>query len=76
MKAYLRIGADTLDAAKRYPSMRAAIEAYAEVARELARYDQRIEASLHFARNREELQEYPDRLLSLTVRGAIKCERT
>jgi hypothetical protein len=76
MKTYRRIDADTLDDAKLYPSMRAAIEAYAETARELDRYGQKCEASLHFARNREELQEYPDRVLSLGPKGGIKVERT
>ncbi len=75
MRTYLRIDADALDAAKRYPSMRAAVEAYADTARELARYGQRCEASLHFANNRDELQEYPDRLLSVGPRGGIKVER-
>lgn len=76
MKTYLRIDNDTLEEAKRYPSMRAAIDAYAETARELDQYGQRCEASLHFARNREELQEYPDRVLSLGPRGGIRVDRT
>ena len=76
MKTYLRIDNDTLDEARLYPTMRAAIDAYAETARELARYDQACVASLHFARNADELDEYPDRILSLTPRGAVKVERT
>lgn len=76
MKTYLRLGADTLDEARRYPSKAAAIAAYAETARELARYGQPIEASLHYAEKRDTLAEYPDFILYLTARGAVRCERT
>jgi hypothetical protein len=76
MKTYLRLGADTLDQARQYPSKKAAVAAYAETARELARYGQPIEASLHYAEKRDTLHEYPDYILQLTARGAVKCERT
>lgn len=76
MKTYLRLGDDTLEEARRYPTKAAAIAAYAETARELARYGQPIEASLHYARTRDALHEYPDYILSLSPRGAVRCERT
>lgn len=76
MKTYLRIGTDYLDDAKRYPSKKRAIEAFHKVASELARYDQHIEASLHYARTKGELQEYPDFILSLGPRGGVRVERT
>jgi hypothetical protein len=76
MKTYLRLGSDTLDEARRYPSKKSAIAAYAETARELARYSQPIEASLHYAEKRDTLHEYPDYILSLSPRGAVRCERT
>ena len=75
MKTYLRLGADTLDQARRYKSKAAAIAAYAETARELARYGQAIDASLHYARSRDALHEYPDVTLGLSPRGAVRCER-
>lgn len=75
MKTYLRIGSDYLEQATAYRNKRAAVEAFAETARELARYDQRIEASLHYANNRDELAEYPDFVLSLGPRGGVKIER-
>lgn len=76
MQTYLRLGADTLDEARRYPSKKTAIAAYAETARELARYGQPIDASLHYARSRDDVHEYPDYILSLSSRGAVRCERT
>ncbi len=75
MKTYLRIGSDYLNDAKRYRSKNGAIEAYRLVATELARYEQRIDASLHYARNHDELHEYPDFVLSLGPRGGVKIER-
>lgn len=74
MKTYLRIGSDYLEDAKRYPSKRAALAAFREVAEELARYGQRIEASLHYANNKEELAEYPDYTVALGPRGGLKVE--
>lgn len=76
MKVYLRLGADALTDAKRYRTKADAIAAFKAVAEELDRYGQRIEGTLHFARNREELAEYPDRLLELTARGTVKESRT
>lgn len=73
MRCFLRVGNDYLEDAERHATK--AVAAYAETARELARYDQRIEASLHYAATRDELQEYPDFALSLGPRGGIRCER-
>lgn len=75
MKAYLRMASDYLDEAKRYPSKRAAVEAFTDAARELNRYGQRLEASIHYARNREELNEYPDFTLQLGPRDGVRVER-
>ena len=75
MKTYLRIGDDHLEQAKRYASKSAAVDAFLEVARDLDRYGQRIEASLHYARTKAELVEYPDFILSLGPRGGLKIER-
>ncbi|CAB5194981.1 hypothetical protein UFOVP171_41 [uncultured Caudovirales phage] len=73
MKTYLRLGADTLEQATRYPSKKAAIAAYAAIARELDRYGQSIEATLHYARNADELAEYPDFHIYMTDVGIIRC---
>jgi len=75
MRTYLRIGSDYLEDAKRYASKSASVAAFLEVARELDRYGQRIEASLHYARTKAELVEYPDLILSLGPRGGLKIER-
>jgi len=49
---------------------------FLETARELDRYGQSITASLHIAKSEDEIQEYPDFVLSLTKRGNLKCEST
>lgn len=71
---FLRMGGDYLDDAKPYATKQAAIEAYAETARELARYGQTTEASIHVAESFDDLQEYPDFALSLGKRGGVKIE--
>jgi len=76
MKVYLRIGDDPLEDAQPHRSKAEAIAAYADVARELARYDQRIEATIHVAKTAEELTEYPDWVLTLSPRGAVVVTRT
>lgn len=72
---YLRFERDYLEDAKRYRSKRDAIYAYLECARSLAHFGQAIEASLHYAESANELQEYPNFVLSLGSRGGIRIER-
>ena len=74
MSYYLRVGSDDLDAAERHRTKADALAAYAEVARELARYDQRIEATVHIAEQRRLVCDYPDFVLSLGPRGGVCCE--
>ncbi len=52
-----------------------AATAFARTARELWRYGQRVEASLHFLKYNGTWEEYPDYLLSIGPRGGIKRER-
>lgn len=73
---FLRMGSDYLEDAKPYRSKRAAVDAFADTARELARYDQRIEASVHIAPTMAEVVEYPDFVLSLGPRGGVRVEST
>lgn len=75
MKTFLRLGADTLMAAQHFQSKAAAVEAYAKAARNLARFSQYIEASLHYAKNTDKLNEYPDFVLSIGPRDGIRCDR-
>jgi len=76
MKTYLRIGSDSLEQATAHRTMADAVAEFEEAARELDRYGQAIEASIHFAPNRAAIAEYPDRVLSLGPRGGVKIERT
>lgn len=69
--AWLRLGDDCLDDARRYPSRTAAVVAFREIAQELWRYGQRIEATVHLAATRGELAEYPDWVLSVGPRGGV-----
>lgn len=76
VSTYLRIGSDTLAQSVGYRSQTRATQAYEKVARELDRFGQRIEGSLHFANSRDEVVEYPDRILSIGPRGGLRIERT
>lgn len=69
---YLRLGSDGLDQARRYRTRADAVDAYGAVARELARYGQGLDASVHLAPTRAELVEYPDLVLSLGSRGNVR----
>lgn len=75
MIIYLRFASDYLSESLRFESKKAAIDYFADTARELARFDQKIEASLHIGQSLEEIVEYPDFVLSIGPRGGIVCER-
>lgn len=72
----LRYQSETLDEAKGYQSKWAAVDAFEKTARELDRYGQKIEASLHLQGDGpDEYDEYPDYVLSLGPRGGLRVER-
>lgn len=71
---FLRLGSDYLEDAAAYRRKSSAVAVFAESARELARYGQRLEASIHVADTRDELAEYPDFVLSLGPRGGVRVE--
>jgi hypothetical protein len=73
---FLRIGSDSLEQAIKCHSLRDAKDHFAEVARELDRYGQEIDASVHISDKRSTISEYPDYVLSLGPRGGIRVERT
>lgn len=75
MKYFLRIGDDTLDDVIACKSLRDARLEYAEVARELDQYGQKICASVHIAETADDCAEYPDYVLELGPRGGINCQR-
>ena len=76
MPYYLRMGPDYLEQAVGFKSKVAALGEFHATAHNLARYGQRVEASLHIADSKDALQEYPDFILSLGPRGGLRCERT
>ena len=73
---FLRIGNDYLEQAQPYRTLAEAKAAYKEVAAELARYGQAIEATIHMADNAEDTVEYPDFLLTLNEHGRVVVENT
>ena len=75
MPYYLCIGGDSLEESERCDTLRDAILTYREVANELGSYGQRIDATVHKAPKRSEIDEYPDYVLSVGPRGGIRCER-
>lgn len=72
---FLRVGSDDLGDAIAYATKRDACEAFKRVARELGQYDQEIDGAIHYARNKNELNEYPDFILSLGTRGGLRIVR-
>lgn len=74
MKAFLRYQNDDLSDAKRFDTKAAAMAAFEATARDLARYGQPIEASLHYADTLDDIGEYPDAILSLGPRGGLRCD--
>ena len=76
-RCYLLFCGDMPEKAEPHRSIKDARDAYLKVARELDRYGQRIEASLHFVDTLDgNFAEYPDRVLSLSERGALVEGRT
>lgn len=75
MKAYLRYPDVHLQHAQVFRSVAATCRAFKRTADELGRFGQTIEASIHIAKNRSELVEYPDYVLSVGPRGGLKKER-
>ena len=71
---FLREGSDYLEDARRMPSLAAAKEEFRLAAEELIGYGQPHEATIHIAKTKEELVEYPDFVLSLGPRGGLRCE--
>jgi hypothetical protein len=73
---WLRMGNDYLTAAKPYRTRARAVAAYLKTARELARYGQRMHATLHMTdSDRDEPDEYPDWLLELGPRWGFRMTR-
>lgn len=73
---YLRMGDDPLDDARWYPSVRAACDAFEDVARDLNRFGQKIEASVHRSDTSYEVAEYPDYVIALGPKGGLRRGRT
>jgi len=71
---FLRLGPDTLDDVLKFRTKAAAVDHYREVAEELSRFDQGIEASLHRASSRQAVEEYPDFVLCLGPRGGVQLQ--
>jgi len=71
MKCYLLYQSEYLEDATPCRSVAYACDEFRATADELARYGQRIEATIH--RDRE--TEYPEFVLSLGPRGGLKIER-
>lgn len=76
MAYYLRIGDASIEDAERHLTLGDAKASFMEAANELYSYGQPIEASVHIADRKSNVDEYPDYVLSLGPRGGCKCERT
>lgn len=74
-RCYLRFDTDPLHRAKPCRSIAKARAKFERTAKALDSFGQRIEATLHFAKRPEQLDEYPDRALRLGKRGGVVVER-
>lgn len=76
-RCYLRMGDDYLEDAVFCEKLGHALSDFWSTARELSRYGQRIEATIHFVDKKgDEPGEYPDRVLSLGPRGGLVVSHT
>lgn len=76
-KCYLLMSGDYPEDATFCRSIAYALGEFEATARELDRYGQKIEASIHFVDAQgEDFAEYPDRVLSLGPRGGLKVGAT
>ena len=73
---YLRYESDYLADAKTHASIESACSEFLKTAKDLDRYGQRIESSIHIAGAKEELNEHPDYVLSLGPRGGLRKQAT
>jgi hypothetical protein len=72
---YLLLESDSIEEAIKCPSVRSAKTKYSEIARELDRYGQSIDATVHISASRSAIEEYPDYILSIGPRGGVRVER-
>ncbi len=72
---FLRVDNDSLDDARPFNTLRGAKARFRHIASELARYDQDCVATVHYARRRDELNEYPEYILELGPRGGVIVSR-
>ena len=73
MPYYLCIGDDALEDSSRHRTKRDAIDAFREVAEELAQYGQTITGTVHIADKRSECVDDPDLYLCIGPRGGVQC---
>lgn len=69
---FLRIDNDYLEDAKAFKTKQGAIACYTETAQELYRYGQSCSATIHLAPSKDEVDEYPDFILTIGPRGGVQ----
>jgi hypothetical protein len=72
---FLREGSDYLADAVEHGTIASAQDSYLRSAKELAGYGQKHDATIHIAKSVEELNEYPDYVLSLGPKGGLVCQK-
>jgi hypothetical protein len=70
------LGNDALDAAVRYPTPKAAVEAFKDIDDELSCKGQHVEATLHIAKKKSGLNPKPDFVLKRTTMGGVVLTAT
>lgn len=67
VSCFLRVGTDTIDAAVRYPTKEAAVEAFKDIDDELGP----VPATLHIAKRKTNLRPDPDYFLKRGTNGGV-----
>ena len=73
--AFLRFDAEPLEKAMPFNTLRGAKRSFRVIAGNLAQYGQCCVATVHYARRRDELNEYPEYMLELGPRGGVIVSR-
>ena len=74
-RCFLRLASDPLENAIYYFTVTDAVNAFERQARQLARFGQRLEATLHYVDSVSDVPaEYPNCVLSLGPRGGLRVE--
>jgi len=75
VKTFMRLGGAYLSDSLEFDAKHLALAEFRRAAKQLHRYGQTLQASLHIAPDRDSLVEYPDYTVTLGPRGGVQVQR-